>query len=220
MGRPAQGNGITLPSVFFSRSLFTVGVLFAYLLLNTSLIFWASFSLLAQPKLYQSTEKHKLYNLYSSQPPVLGTAVSKIGAKDARPVVVEQFLAKYHSPLTAYASLIVDAADEFQIPWTLLPAVAGQESTFCRDGSYPEDSYNCWGWAIHTSYTKKFSSFDEGIKKVAAGLADYYDTLNIDRNAPIEEQIRLIKTRYNLKSQSWDKGVLYFISELNHFTTL
>jgi hypothetical protein len=220
MKKPAQGNAFPLPPAFFPRSLFTVGVLFAYLTANTTIIALTAFFLLTQPKLYQSTAKHQLYNLYSSQPPILGAATVSRGTGDARPVMVEQFLAKYHSPLTAYADLIVAAADELQIPWTLLPAIAGQESTFCRDGSYPEDSYNCWGWAIHTSYTKKFASFAEGITKVTAGLANYYETLNIDRRSSIEEQVRLVKTRYNPTSQSWDRGVLYFISELNRFATL
>lgn len=220
MGKPAQPSAFPSPITFFPRRLLTIGVLFAYLVANTTIIALTTFFLLTQPKPYQSTEKHKLYNLYSSQPPILGAATVSRGTKDARPVVVEQFLAKYHSPLTAYAELIVAAADELQIPWTLLPAIAGQESTFCRDGSYPEDSYNCWGWAIHTSYTKKFTSFEEGIRKVAAGLANYYDTLAIDRSSSIEEQVKQIKTRYNSTSQSWDRGVLYFVAELNRFATL
>lgn len=220
MRKSAPADELSFLPLLLSRKISSIGLLLAYLLLNTTLVFGVSFYLLLQPRPYQSNDAHKLYNLFSSQPPVLGAATFEKGVRDARPVVVEQFFAKYHSPLTAYAELIVRTADELQIPWTLLPAIAGQESTFCRDGSYPGDSYNCWGWAIHTQYTKKFSSFEEGIQKVATGLANYYDDLAIDRNGPIEEQVKLIKTRYNATSLSWDKGVLYFMSELNQFATL
>lgn len=206
------------PKIALKLSLVS-GLFFSYILISTVVLLVSTYYLISRPRTYRTNATNHLYNLFSSQPPVLGAAVTARGTKDARPVVVEQFFAKYKSPLAPYGNLIVDTADHYNIPWILLPAIAGQESTFCRDGAYPEDSYNCWGWAIHTQYTKKFGSFEEGIEKVSAGLASYYDRLNIDRQAPIEEQIEKIKSNYNSTSKSWANGVLYFVSELLAFAT-
>ncbi len=207
-----------LPKLAFKLSIVS-GLFFGYILTTTAVLFISVFYLINRPRTYRSDSTNHLYNLFSSQPPILGIAVASRGTKDARPVILEQFFAKYHSPLAAYGNLLVETADKYQIPWILLAAIAGQESTFCRDGSFPDDSYNCWGWAIHTEYTKKFSSFEEGIEKVSAGLAGYYDRLKIDRESPIEDQIYKIKSNYNSTSKSWANGVLYFVAELADFAT-
>lgn len=197
----------------------TFGLFLSYIFIATGALFASIFYLISQPKPYNQPQINKIYNLFSSQPPILGASTASRGVKDVRPVILEQFFAKYHSPLAAYGELIVKTADENQIPWELLPAIAGQESTFCREGSYPNGSFNCWGWAIHTQYTKHFSSFEEGIEKVSAGLHNYYDRLNIDRESPIENQVINIKRYYNSTSKSWANGVNYFITELSNFST-
>lgn len=169
--------------------------------------------------LHQQAKGFSPYRLFSSLPPILGASTFNLVTQESRPVVLEQFFAKYRSPLAAYGDLIISAAERHNIPWVLLPAIAGQESTFCRPGSYPEGSFNCWGWGIHTQYTKMFSSYEEAIEKVSKGLGEYYKTLGIDRNWPIERQVLAIKTLYNKTSLSWDRGVLYFIFELSSFSS-
>lgn len=227
MKKSAPGNVMSpdfrLPNIVRFKPLIKIysvfGLFLGYIFLSTGVLFASIFYLVSQPKPYNQPKINRIYNLFSSQPPVLGSSTSRRTVKDARPVILEQFFAKYHSPLAAYGEEIIKAADENQIPWVLLPAISGQESTFCRDGSFPEDSYNCWGWAIHTQYTKHFASFEEGITKVSAGLQDYYKRLKIDREAPLETQVAGIKKYYNSTSKSWDKGVNYFIAELVNFAT-
>ena len=202
------------------RQSFLGGILLlGYFGINFIIVLSLSAYLLLKPTLYTGQNPNSLQNIFSSLPPVLGISSVRHGYGDSRPAAVEQFLAKYHSALAPYAGLIVETSLEKGIPWVLLPAIAGQESSFCREGPFPSDSYNCWGWAIHTKYTKKFASFEEGIEKVASGLSGYYERLKIDPNAPIEEQVKTIKTLYNSTSKTWDKGVLYFIYELQTFSS-
>lgn len=203
----------------FRQSILGITLLFVHFGVSSILVLSLSIYLLLKPTIYTNQNRNDLQNIFSSLPPVLGASSVRHGYGDSRPAAVEQFLARYHSILAPYAGLIVETSLEKGIPWVLLPAIAGQESSFCREGSFPSDSFNCWGWAIHTKYTKKFSSFEEGIGKVASGLSEYYRRLKIDPEAPIEEQVKTIKTLYNSTSKTWDKGVLYFIYELQTFSS-
>lgn len=149
---------------------------------------------------------------FNAPPPggvVLGESVVRL---ESRPLILRKFLEYYRSPLAEYAQTLIDVADRYGLDWRLLPAIAGQESTFCR--TIPEDSHNCWGWAIHESYTKMFETWESAIETVGKGLAEDYLTRGLE--TPEE-----IMTRYCPRSAerdgSWARGVNYFIWALENF---
>jgi hypothetical protein len=88
----------------------------------------------------------------------------------------------------------------------LTTAIAQQESNLCKN--YPDGTYNCWGWGIHSQGTLGFSSFTEGIELVTKGLKENY----IDKGYLTPETIM---TKYTpLSNGSWANGVSKFLSEM------
>ena len=99
---------------------------------------------------------------------------------DWRTKRLEEFLSQKQSPLAPFASVFVVAADIYQFDWRLLPAIAGKESSYGK--SVPWDkvndrhSFNPFGWGIYGDQIISFSSWEDGILKVAAGLRrEYFD---------------------------------------------
>ncbi len=99
---------------------------------------------------------------------------SSVGVEttDARVKALDDFFAKYDSPLLGHAQTIVSEADKHDIDYRLLPAIAMQESTLCR--KIIKNSYNCWGFGIYGGKITRFSSYDEAISTVTSTLAKKY----------------------------------------------
>ena len=157
-----------------------------------------------------------IYTLFSKAPPVLVAFTSSFDSSDARPAIVDQFFAKYHSPLASYGETFVRAADEYGLPWELLPAITMQES----NGGKRVPSSSClnpFGWGIHSQGTLCFSTWGEAIDKVASGLKKNY----IDQGLRTTEEIM---SKYNPISYnrdgSWGNGVEFFIDQIRNFSTL
>ena len=87
--------------------------------------------------------------------------------------ILASYLAKFNSPLQYHAQDFIDAAKTYELDWRLVPAIAGVESTF---GKFIPGGYNAWGWGVYTGRNSgvAFSSWDEGIEKVAAGIKRDY----------------------------------------------
>jgi len=146
------------------------------------------------------------YKVYASLPTDLPGISGEALASDARSEIIRQYLSKYASPLLPYADLIVSAADEHQIDFRLITAIAQKESNLCK--VIPPGSYNCWGWGIHSEGTLGFRSFEEGIKTVTAGIAKDYVAKGYDT-------IEKIMSKYTpLSNGSWALGVNQFMSEM------
>lgn len=176
------------------------------------LIIFASHALGSPAKLTLITPQNQV-TPFSAPPPgeaVLGESVVR---QEARPLILKKFLESYNSPLASQAQTLIDAADKFGLDWRLLPAIAGQESTFCR--TVPENSHNCWGWAIHERYTKKFETWEGAIEVVARGLKEDY----IDEGlvTPEEIMIRYCPRSITERDGSWAKAINYFIWALENF---
>jgi hypothetical protein len=102
---------------------------------------------------------------------------SSIESKSLSPkaIVLQNFLARYDSPLQYHAQDFVDAAEKYDLDWRLVASISGVESTF---GKHIPGGYNGWGWggsnlimfdswpdAINTiSYTLKYKYVDKGLK--------------------------------------------------------
>jgi hypothetical protein len=85
----------------------------------------------------------------------------------------------HNSPLQPYdywGKIFVEIADEYGLDFRLLPAIARKESTFCKS-NIAQTYYNCFGYGVPSSgitEAGKFSSFEEGIRVVAASLKKSY----------------------------------------------
>ena len=208
MSKPASSHGHILTKAAVIASIpviFFVGG-------NIGLLVFAS-TAIRQPVTAILTKAARQNILFTAAPPgeaVLGKSVAR---KEARPLILKKYLESYKSPLAERAQFLIDTADKYGLDWRLLPAIAGQESTFCR--TIPENSHNCWGWAIHARYTKKFETWEGAIETVAKGLKEDY----IDKGLITPEQIM---TRYCPRSiterdGSWAIAINYFLWEMDRF---
>lgn len=144
--------------------------------------------------------------MYASLPTDFPSISGEIQVSDARAEIIKEYLLKYNSPLVPFADYIVKNADEFKIDYRLTTAIAQQESNLCR--VIPPETYNCWGWGIHSEGTLGFSSFEEGIRLVTKGLYQNYISLGLDTPEKI-------MSKYTpLSNGSWAKGVEEFLSEM------
>jgi len=109
---------------------------------------------------------------YRAIPDVPIESDATLAVREARVDVLNDFFAKYNSPLAAYAGDIVDAADRYSLDYRLLPAIAMQESTLCH--RIPKNSFNCWGFGIYGGKVKRFTSFSEAIETISKTLSEKY----------------------------------------------
>lgn len=131
---------------------------------------------------------------------------SEITKSDARPVIIEKYLAKYKSPLLPYAREIFEISQTYGFEYYWIVAIAQQESNLCK--KIPQDSHNCWGYGIHKNGTLKFENYDLALKSFAEYLKrEYFDK---GLNTP-----ELIMKKYCPHSDgSWARGVRQFIDEM------
>lgn len=125
------------------------------------------------------------------------TAATLARTADARATLVANFIARndsnHTSPLQPYdewGKLFVAVADEYGLDFRLLPAIARKESTFCKS-NIALTYYNCFGYGVPASgitEAGKFTSFEEGIRTVAASLKrNYLDKGLTDPEAIMEK---------------------------------
>ena len=127
--------------------------------------------------------------------------------EDARPMLINRYLAHYKSPMEGMGDYIVKVSDRFELDPYLVVAIAQQESNLGK--ITPPNCHNAWGWGIHSAGTLCFDSWNEGINTFVSGLSEKY--LAYGLRTP--EQIM---TKYNATSPggAWAKGVNQFLEEL------
>jgi hypothetical protein len=200
-------------NIGFWKNLFLVVVFFAITPITLGISLFSLISLKDSSKSQENLSQTNLISspmsgmqVYASLPVRLPSISAEIGATDARPEIVRQYLEFYDSPLISYAPLIVATSDKYSLDYRLITAIAQQESNLCK--IIPPGSYNCWGWGIHSEGTLGFSSFEEGIEEVSKGLREEY--LNKGYST-IEE----IMSKYTpLSNGSWANGVNKFLGEM------
>ncbi|MBI2405713.1 hypothetical protein HYV21_01525 [Candidatus Microgenomates bacterium] len=125
---------------------------------------------------------------------------------DARVEMVRQYLGRYRSPLEPFAPFLVAVSDQYGMDYRLLVAIAQQESNLCK--KMPPQTYNCWGWGIHSEGTLGFRDYPTAIQTVAQGLREEY----IDKGYDTVEKIMAKYTP--LSEGSWAAGVNQFLTEM------
>jgi hypothetical protein len=193
---------IAFVAIFFLLTPVTLGVsLFSLFSLRTDDI--ARQNLVASNII---TSPESGISVYASLPGNIPSVSDSIESADARPQVIKKYLEKYSSPLTPQAGFIVETADKYKVDFRLITAIAQQESNLCK--IIPPDSYNCWGWGIHSKGTLGFSSYEEGIEEVSLGLRNEY----LNKGYTTVEDIM---SKYTPQSNgSWANGVNQFLTEM------
>lgn len=191
-----------LVAIFFTIAPITLGVsLFSLISLNG-----IAKEKAANPDFNLASSPHSGVRIYASLPITIPTIDGAIEAGDARAEIVRQYLIRYNSNLEPYADFIVSTADKYGLDYRLIPAIAQQESNLCK--IIPPESYNCWGWGIHSRGSLGFESYEEGIETVSKGLSEEY--INKGYRTPEE-----IMRKYTpLSNGSWAIGVNQFMADM------
>lgn len=144
---------------------------------------------------------------YAALPSSQNTLQGNIDQDDARIESLRQFFQKYGSPLEPFAKDFINSADNHNLDYRLLPAIAMQESNLCK--KIPENSYNCWGFGIYGKKVTRFENYPEAIETVSKALSKNYKKTGLET----PEQIM---TKYTPSSNgSWANGVNYFMDILS-----
>ena len=201
------------PALIASLSLLALPFLFFGL--TVFVLLGSSFYLLSHSetaKILKEKIEKPVYTIFNAQPPVLGTSDAEIAGADGKAAIIQQYLAHHRSPLAPYAQKLVDEAEKYGLDWRLTTAICMQESNCGKN--IPAGSYNAWGWAIHTTYTKYFETWERAIETVTRGLKTDY----IDRGLITPQQIM---TRYCplsiAKGGPWATAVEYIMWELDNY---
>lgn len=130
--------------------------------------------------------------------------------KEKRVEKIHAYLEDNNSPLAGYAAEIVALADQYDIPWTLVTAISGKESSYGKN--IPDGSFNAWGvmaWdANGNRYVRSFGSWEDGIEFETKLLSSSYRG---DMNSAIQ-------ARYcpsDECSDTWTKDVTSFQEAIN-----
>jgi len=121
---------------------------------------------------------------------------------DKREIRLRKFLQKHNSPLTDYSFFFIEKADEYNLDWRLLPAIAGVESSFGK--RIPAGSYNPFGWA---NGEFRFASWEESIETVSKSLREKYYNKGL-------KNINSIAKVYAPPSKTWASKVIFFMNKI------
>lgn len=189
---------ILLPAIF---------LLAAPPLLAFSLIYLTYFSYLKQTNGHPSFAYTKTPAVsFAALPSTLTITEQEITQQDARIEIVRQFFEKHNSPLEPYAKDVVSYADEYNLDFRLVPAIAMQESNLCKKA--PSNSHNCWGFGVYGKQVTRFASYKEGIYHVTKTLSTHYK----DSGLETPEEIMSKYTPSN--TGSWAASVNFFMNQL------
>lgn len=133
---------------------------------------------------------------------------------DARILKIERVFEKFKCPLTGKGAFIVQKADEYNIPYWLVPAVSFQESSCGKKTAESKDtdeSYNAWGYGVWGKNVKTFNSWEAGISAVSK-----YFGVNFFSKG-ITDPCQIMATYTPPSNGSWCEGVKYFADMIENF---
>ena len=126
--------------------------------------------------------------------------------KDIRVLVLKEFFRIYSSPLIDYVDTLVQVADAWGLDYSLMPAIAMQESGGCK--TIPQGSFNCWGFGIYGDKVVNFVSFENAVAKVAKTLKEAYIKKGLTNATLLED--KWIPSSRGL----WSYSVNFFIGKI------
>ncbi len=126
--------------------------------------------------------------------------------KELKVLRLQKYLLKHKSPMADNAQDFVDAAEQYNLDWKLVPAIAGVESTFGKH--LIPGTYNAYGWG---GGRIRFDSWRDGIYTISHGLAEKY----VARGLETPYQMQRV---YAPPSTTWGSKVTYFMNEIDKVT--
>jgi hypothetical protein len=217
-----------MKSIFFAFSwlLLSVGVAFT-LIAATTLYKISDINLFAsqeQPETVLITNSKA--NLSDAE--ILG-ATTVVETDDARAILITNFLKRYngaepnrnlHHPLVPeeyWGEFFVNLADEHNIDFRFLPAIAMKESNLCTKTPKPkndaggyDESYNCLGFGVYGTKVTMFPSFEANFEQAAKTLKKYYIDQGLDTPTKVEK-------KYTPPSNGhWSATVNQFLTEMRY----
>ena len=192
-----------LLALFFLLTPLTLGVSFFTL---TQLTQVKEIDTLARTSVKGVTTAKTPSQLFAALPEAIGGISTAIATGDARPVIIDQYLTLYDSPMAPYADFLFEMSEKYGLDYRLMIAIAQCESNLCKKA--PPGSYNCWGFENGTT---NFSSWEQAIEQVAKTLKERY----IDQGLVTPEQIMAKYAPPSVeKGGPWAICVNQFLEEL------
>lgn len=128
---------------------------------------------------------------------------------DERGLVLEKYLESQNSPLAPYAYTFVSTADKYALPWQLLVAITGTESTLGKVAP----CNNFYGFGIYGDHMLCFTSIEDGIDTVSKSLRQDY----INKWGATD--VYAIGKLY-AASPTWADHTMFFVNQINAFKML
>ena len=91
--------------------------------------------------------------------------INRIPNQDFRVLVLRKFFSTYKSPLIEAVDEIIYHSDLQGIDYSLIPAIAMQESQGCK--IIPPGSHNCWGYGIYGDKKVYFNNYNDAIAAIS-----------------------------------------------------
>lgn len=153
----------------------------------------------AAPKLTSSIQATNIVIDNSISGQVLGEQIT-----DMRPILVANFLSG--TPLSPYSKYMVQVADDYQIDYRLIPAIAMKESG--GGAAINQATHNAWGFENGST---KFDSWETAINAVGKTLKTRY----IAKGLTTPEQIMAVYAPPQMETGGkWAKDINYFFSKM------
>src|SRR3989338_1100293 len=132
--------------------------------------------------------------------------INRIPNQDFRVLVLRKFFSTYKSPLIEAVDEIIYHSDLQGIDYSLIPAIAMQESQGCK--IIPPGSHNCWGYGIYGDKKVYFNNYNDAIAAVSKTIKEAYIKKGLT-NATLGED------RWTPSSKgNWSYSVNFFIGKI------
>jgi len=152
-------------------------------------------------------------------------------SEDARAVIVANFLKRYNTPKPLgvrrlnhplvpedyFGKFFVELADEYNLDFRLLPAIAMQESNLCVSTPRPlnengnvVESYNCLGFGVYGKTVTMFPSFEANFEQAAKSLKKNYIDIGLDT------PYKIMKKYTPPSDGSWAESVNQWMTEMRY----
>ena len=124
---------------------------------------------------------------------------------DLRAFQMRAVLTKYNSPMVGLENSLIDTAEQYDLDWTILAAIAGTESSFGKH--MPYQCINPYGWGIYGDHKLCFESFEAAIVGVAKGLSGKYNTTSLETIA---------RTYNTVSTEAWTAHTRFFMNKIKN----
>ena len=179
--------------------------------------FTAMFSLFVfrVPVYKQAQVTPQKYTLFSAKPLTMEASNQDLDFSDSRAVKIDSAFKFFNCPLYGLGKKFVEQADENDIPYWVVAAIAFQESS-CGKNTPTKDGVrtsNAWGWATYGDQVYDFDSFEHGIEVVSRYMSKRFYSQGVT------DLCAIMKTYTPPSNGSWCRGVGYFGDFIRSYKT-